>query len=71
MAVDMTENNAGDYMIIELSHFTWSRMPVRLAADGHPGFYLLHKDGRLEFKHGLFWNEGEILKAYFEMNYLS
>lgn len=42
-----------------------------MAVNGYPGFYLLHKDGRLEFKQGMFWNEDEILKAYFEMNYLS
>ena len=71
IAVDMIRNAKGEYKIIELSQFTWSRTPVRMSVDGHPGFYLLHKDGKLEFKHGMFWNEDEILKAYFEMNYLS
>lgn len=67
----MIRSAEGEYKIIELSQFTWSRTPVRMAVNGYPGFYLLHKDGRLEFKQGMFWNEDEILKAYFEMNYLS
>ncbi|HDP78285.1 MAG TPA: ATP-dependent carboxylate-amine ligase [Mesotoga infera] len=71
IAVDMIKSAEGDYKIIELSQFTWSRTPVRLAVNGYPGYYLLHKDGRLEFKHGMFWNEDEILKVYFEMNYLT
>lgn len=71
IAIDMIKSTKGEYKIIELSQFTWSRTPVRMAVNGYPGFYFLHKDGRLEFMQGFYWNEEEILKAYFEMNYLS